>query len=311
MLNLEEEFRQLHRDGRIDDAAAAQAIALERGTLFSVSTELRICLYCGVAAVSGGIGLLLKNNLDRIGPVAVTLGLAALAAVCYGVSMRLMRRVAIGSMGPEYLLLLGALILSADVGYAESVYHLLGPHWQWYLLILALLHAATAYTFASTLVLSLSLTSLAAWFGVAMNVDVFLSNFHVSGWSALECAAVILVWREIHRRAGGMQKLQEVLEHFAMNLAFWGCIELCTQPETRIWAAVIALILGALSISFGLRSLREAFVVYGVIYLTIITCVVTDAWTSFGAGMLLVLLVLVICAAALLVHWHAWIKERR
>ena len=311
MHNLEREFLELHRDGELDDGAAAQAIALERGTLFSVSGELRLMMYSGVAAISGGLGLLLKKNLDRIGPVAVTIGVAAIAAACYIAAVRLMRRAAALPMGADYLLLLGALLFSADAGYAESQFHWSGAHWEWDLLILAALHAATAYTFGSALVLSLSLASLAAWFGVGTHAVTFLNDHIVSGWSALACAAVTLVWREIHRRAGGAENLREVFEHFAVNVAFLGCIILSSHPATRIWGVAFALVLGAASVTLGLKSLREAFVVYGVLYTAVDVCIVVMDILHDGAPALLLLLLAVLGAAVLLVHWHAQIKERR
>jgi tryptophan-rich sensory protein len=70
-------------------------------------------------------------------------------------------------------------------------------------------------------------------------------------------------------------------------------------------------VLGAASIALGLRSLREAFVVYGVLYCAIIACIVVGESLQDGAPALLILLLIVAAAAALLVYLHAWIKERR
>ena len=58
----------------------------------------------------------------------------------------------------------GALIVSADLGYAESQFHWLGTEWQWHLLILAAFHGATAYGLRSRLVLCTSIAALAAEF---------------------------------------------------------------------------------------------------------------------------------------------------
>src|SRR5271168_503804 len=169
MHSLEPEYLELHADGEIDAAAASWAVALERGTVFSVFQELRVALYAAVAAITSGISILLAKNLGRIGPLTVILALALVAAACYGTAFRTQRRGEVRSLGGDYLLLLGALILSADVGYGESQFHWLGSHWSWQLLILAALHAATAYLLDSRLVLSASLASLAGWFGVEAN----------------------------------------------------------------------------------------------------------------------------------------------
>jgi hypothetical protein len=62
----------------------------------------------------------------------------------------------------DYLLLLAVLLGSTGLAYAERQFTLLGPWWSWHLLLLAVVHAGIAYTFASPLVLAASLTSLAA-----------------------------------------------------------------------------------------------------------------------------------------------------
>jgi len=175
----------------------------------------------------------------------------------------------IRSIGGDYLLLLGALIMSADLGYAESQFHWLGSHWSWYLLILTALHAATAYSLDSRLVLSLSLTSLAGWFGVDGHIaSVFQldSALRAAGTQTLVCAGVILLWRAIHRRVGGPASFSEVFEHFATNLGFWGAIVLCFIPETRLVGVAILIALAAVSIRKGLLNNQETFVIYGIVY---------------------------------------------
>ena len=84
MLSFEPEYRELHAAGMIDEAAAAQGIAAERGTVFSVSEELRVSLYAAVAAITTGVGIFLKANLHRIGPVSLIIALALVAAGCWG-----------------------------------------------------------------------------------------------------------------------------------------------------------------------------------------------------------------------------------
>ena len=208
MLSLESEYRELHAAGAIDDAVASRGIAAETGTAFSVAEELRAVIYGAVAAIMAGIGIILKTNLQRIGPMSLLIGVAVAAAGCYAPAIRAQLRHATRSTAADYLLLLGALLVSADLGYAESQFHWLGPHWSLHLLILFAVHAATAYAVDSRLVLSLSLTSLAAWFGIEGNVFKIVQEGNAltqSGVRTLVCAGVIYAWRcwPPHRSAMG------------------------------------------------------------------------------------------------------------
>jgi hypothetical protein len=305
MHSLEPEVRMLHRDGVLDEAAAARAIALESRTLFSVFQELRAALYGAVAAIIAGIGIFLKQNLDRIGPVAIIVGLAGAAAVCYVFAVRMHRRSAQRSVAADYVLLLGALIVSADLGFAESQFHWFGADWSRHLLILSALHAATAYSLESPLVLSLSLASFAGWIGVERSLGSLLTLGHAApsvGGRALLCAAVILAFRELHRRLHGARPMQEIMEHFAANLGFWGGLAWCASGDRRGAGLMVVLALGFAAIRFGIRCAREIFVVYGIVYGAMALCIVEG--TLQAAPFLLALMQLLTVTGSAFLLWR-------
>lgn len=305
MLSLESEYRELHAAGAIDDAVASRGIAAETGTAFSVAEELRAVIYGAVAAIMAGIGIILKTNLQRIGPMSLLIGVAVAAAGCYAPAIRAQLRHATRSTAADYLLLLGALLVSADLGYAESQFHWLGPHWSLHLLILFAVHAATAYAVDSRLVLSLSLTSLAAWFGIEGNVFKIVQEGNAltqSGVRSLVCAGVIYAWREVHRRLRALQPFQETFEHFAANLGFWGAIGLCVGSNTHLVGVICLAVLAAASIRYGLRRAREIFVIYGVGYAALgLICLEMQLITSSLLGAVTQLVTVV---AAVMLAWH-------
>jgi hypothetical protein len=313
MHSLENELRELRLTGDLDEASTAHAIALERRTVFSVSGELRAALYVGVALVISGVGILVKEHLDRIGPLTLILVLALAAAACYAPALRAKLRRSGRSTGAEYLLLLGALIVSADLGYAESQFHWFGANWSRHLLILAAFHAFTAYALESRLVLSVALTSLAGWFGIERGTGNLLPwDFATPrlGLRALLCAAVILAWRAIDQRSNAA-RFSEVFEHFAANLAFWGAVGWSSNEHMRVVGVVTLLALAAIAILKALRSGAESFAVYGVGYtavgLSLVVAQVTDL-TLFGATSVLAI---VLVAAAILRRLHDVLKESR
>ena len=303
MHTLEPELRTLHAAGTIDDATASRALALDRREVFSLHHELRATLYVGVLLVMAGVGIILARNLERIGPLTVVLAIALAAAACAVPAMRAKAAGRPLTVAGDYLLLLAALLVSADLAYAERQFTLLGPLWSWHLLLLAVVHAAVAYAFASPLVLAASLTALAGWFGVGGTLgDVlfFSASTPALGARALLCAAVIAAWRHADHRARPGTSFSGVFDHFAANLAFWGAIAWCAEWP---WLAAGLPLLAALawaSIRHGLDTGRESFLVYGIVYAAIGLCAaVAPRFDDTTASLGFVLIVVCTAAAAL------------
>lgn len=301
MHTLEPELHALHARGVLDDTVVDRALSRERRQPFSVHFEVRVLLYAGVLLVTTGVGLVLARNLDRIGPLAIALGIAVAAVACAIPAARARLAGRASSVAGDYLLLLGALLLSADLAYAERQFTLLGPDWSWHLLLLAVVHAVIAHVFRSPLVLAASLTALAGWFGVG---GVIGDPLHVRysapilGLRALACAAVILLWREGDRRLRQDTTFSAVFDHFAANLAFWCAIAWCAEWP---WLAVGLPLLAALSFAALRRAYdtgTEMFLVYGVVYAAIGISIALVPRMHGGLTPTLAFLLLVVCLAA-------------
>jgi len=307
MHSLEAELRELRDTGALDETAAAAALAIERREIFSVAGELHAALYGAVALVIAGVGILVKNHLDRIGPLTLTLALALIGAACYTPAIRGKLRGVARSSAADYLLFLGALILSADLGFAETQFHVLGHDWSRHLLILAIVHAFAAYALGSRLVLSLALASLAGWFGIERgpwNQMPWHFATPEMGVRAMACALVILGWREFDRRRR-ITDFVEVFEHFAANLAFWGAVGWCSDDGLRAAGVMALLPLAAASIGWALHSRSEAFAVYGVVYTTVGLSMAVEALTRpnlFSSAVIVLMLVLIAAAALRYLH---------
>lgn len=160
----------------LSEAQAAPLSRVYRGELVSVEPELRAALYAGVLLLVTGVGLFLKENHERIGPAAISFILGAAALACLFYAWRRLPGFSWQSapsphVAADYVLLLGVLLAAADLAWIESQFRLLGPNWAYHLLVVALLYLAVAYRFDSRAVLSLALTSFAAWRGVAVSLD--------------------------------------------------------------------------------------------------------------------------------------------
>jgi len=189
---------ELAASGALPPETAPRLLRVARGELLSVHGELRALLYAGVLMITGGVGLLVKENLDRIGPVviAVGIGLAAVAALGWVIAKAppfSWRAVPSPNLAFDYVLLLGVLLAGADLAYVELKFTPLGAHWPWHLLIMALLTGAAACRFDSRVVFSLSLSTFAAWRGVAVALlgsGLWNGSGEAVRWNAIACGAL-------------------------------------------------------------------------------------------------------------------------
>jgi hypothetical protein len=187
--------------GALPPEAAPRLLRVARGELVSVHWELRALLYMGVLLITGGVGLLVKENLDRIGPVAiaVAIGLAAAAALAWVVRVAppfSWREVPSPNLAFDYMLLLGVLLAAADLAYIEVKFTPLGAAWSWHLLIVAAFTALAAFRFDSRVVFSLALSTFAAWRGVSaarFGLDLWFQQADAVRWNAIACGALFVL----------------------------------------------------------------------------------------------------------------------
>ncbi len=164
--------RRLGREGILTPAQSGLFGRVAGDELVSVRAELRLLLYGGVLAVMGGVGVLVQQNLDRLGPVAIAAGLwiAAAAALLWA-----LRHAPPFSWGPapsthmafDYILLLGVLLTGAALAYMEVKFTPLGTAWSNHLLVMSLFAAALAVRGDSRVVAGVALGTFAAWMGVS------------------------------------------------------------------------------------------------------------------------------------------------
>jgi hypothetical protein len=234
------------------------SVARERHPIFSVYPEVRVAGWLGAMLIATGAGILIKQNLDPRG-LSILLGVASVA--CYGWAVWRRGR---ATLVDDSVLLLGALLLSADIAFIETQFHLLGSRWPSYFLAIAVVHGAGAYFFRSRTLLSLSITALAAWIGVERRGLLDFADTETAV-RALLCAAIVLVWRFADARVW-TSPFTRVFEHFAANLALFAGVSMAVQRDTRLAGVALTLVLAAFVVVYGFREGHEPFVLYGYCY---------------------------------------------
>jgi hypothetical protein len=265
MLSFEPEVIAARDAGAIDPPTAARLIAIERREIFSVHDELRALAWIGAMLIITGVGIIIKKHVQDIGPLTLAIAIGAASAACYGYAVW-RRRLGAHNLADDSVLLLGALLVSADVGFIEHQWHLLGDEWQRHFLLLAFVHGVGAYVFGSGALLSLSIAALAAWMGIERRAAILFTATTDLALRAFACAAILVAWREIDRRVRSIRDFEPLFEHFAANLSFWGALTFTTERDTRWLGVVIALALAAFSMAHGFRRRRELFVIYAYVY---------------------------------------------
>lgn len=308
MLSLEPEITNLRDDGVLDELTASRLIASERREVVSIHAELHVLTWAGVLLIASGVGVIVSKHIEQIGPLTIAAAIGIAAATCYAYGAWKRRRAP--SLVDDYILLLGALLLSADIGYIEHQFHLLGSSWPRHFLLLAVAHAIAAYYFESRVVLSLSISALAAYLGIENRVETLIEASVETSVRAFACAAILFAWREIDRRLRKGTTFSPVFLHFATNLAFWGSIALTIERETRPLGCLIAIVLAIVCAIHGVRRDDESFVIYAWVYGTIaIDVFICSELLREDAAIMLYLVVSTIAAIAGLFITHTRMKR--
>jgi hypothetical protein len=268
---------------------SATFLRMARRDLVSVRFELRVLLYAGVLLAVSGVGLFLKESQERIGPVAVASLLAAAAAGCL---LFVLRRsppfswnaCAESHVASDYLLLLAVLLVGSDLAYVETRFRFLGADWAYHLLVLSAIAFATAYRFDSRVLLSLGLSSFAAWRGLSTRLPLETHLAEHPGEvraNALACGVLFLIAAFVSVRAGRKAHFEPVFAAFGWLLLFGGLLsgvfgDRLNWPLWEIGACGAA----AAVIAFAYRSRRLFDFTVGVIagYLALLRL-----WRASGA----------------------------
>jgi hypothetical protein len=257
-----EAIPELVRQGILSPERAVGPLREARGELISLRGELRALLYVGVLLVVAGVSLLVKENLDRIGPATIAASLFLAAFACLGWALHRAPRFSWGRAESadwsfDYLLLLGILLLGAALAYLQAKFTPLGSDWSYHLLIMSLTTGAFAVRCDSRLAWSLALSSFAAWRGVAAT-RVFESSF-VSDESPLRinlvlCGLAFVALGLLMHRFGRKAHF-EPLTTFLGALAALAGVGLYALDGSGAWI-LWALVFLTLAVVVGLVALR-------------------------------------------------------
>ena len=278
--------------GILPEEKAVHLRPIARGELVSVYPELRLSLYVGVLLLTAGIGVLIQQNYEYIGPVAIAtaLGLAALGTLFWVASTAppfSWAETPSPSIAFDYLLLLGILLISADLAFVEVRFTPLGAHWHWHLLIVSLFMACLAVRYDSRTVFSLALTTFAAWRGVSVSLfkqQLWWASEDLVRWNAIGCGLLFALLGLYLAKNRRKPHFTPVAVHLGWLLILGALVSGGSEngPEGMIY--VLMLVLTGSGLSWhAFRKRRFALFAFGVfaVYIGMSQLVLKSSLDSF------------------------------
>lgn len=276
--DLVEAVSALARSGTLSPEQARVFGRVARGELVSVRTELRLLSYAGVLLATAGVAELLRQNLDRIGPLVIAGALALGALVCLAWVARQAPAFRWGEsasthLALDYVLLLGALLAAADLAFVEARFTPLGAAWPWHLLLVSALYALLAFRYDSRVLFSLALSTFAAWRGVStarLNGAFWLGGDALVRANAAACALLFLFAGLVLRARSRKAHFEPVAAHLGWLLLLGTAASGLGTRDGTLWAfglivlAALAGVVGCLQRRFSLLAIALVGAYVGV-----------------------------------------------
>lgn len=175
-------YKNLYAEGLINDESLEKIrLKVEKPVLFSVHWEIRTLLYVGVLLLTGGLGLLIYENIDTIGHEFVLMLIGAICLGCFYYCFKnklpfSKEKVLSPNSFFDYILLLACTSLLIFTGYLQFEYKVFGTNYGMATLIPMLVLFFVAYYFDHQGILSMAIANLAVWMGVSVTPKQLLLN---------------------------------------------------------------------------------------------------------------------------------------
>jgi hypothetical protein len=263
-------LEQWKEQGKISPEQHAHLAGLCRGEPFSLFLELNVLLYAGVLAFVAGLGWTVKTWSQQLGDILVLTILSIILAACFWYCISrapTWSPAETPAMSPifDYVLYLGSLVWSLELAYLENRFHVLSGQLDLYLLATAGLFFFLAYRFDNRFVLSLGLSSLAAWFGLTISHRWAHMDAAYRQYALLYCLVVGIGGALLQRR-GLKPHFFGTYLNIVANVLFWVLLSgVFLREGYSLWFLAMLIACGG-SLAWGLARRQFAFVAYAAVY---------------------------------------------
>lgn len=229
----QEATNELLEKSFITQEQASQISAYRNLDFFSLHNELKTLLYLSVLMFTSGMGILIYQNIDTIGHVAI-LGLlliviAASFYICFKNSAGF-KKEATAFSNPlfDYLVLAANILSCIFIGYLQFQYKIFGTHYGLATLVPTLVSFFCAYYFDNKSSLSIAISGLTAYIGLSINPTAILDNKIYENpdlsYSAIGLGILLIIWTMYSEKIKLKEHFTFIFLTFALHLISIACI---------------------------------------------------------------------------------------
>lgn len=241
--------QELFDQNFLTESQLTQVKAYRNLGVFSLNGELKLFLYLSVLSFTTGIGVLIYQNIDTIGHVAILAILLAVTVVCYYFSFKNANGFQKGETSFEnpiydYIILAALLLSCIFIGYLQFQYTAFGTHYGLATLIPTAIGLFCAYYFDNKSILSIAITGLAAYIGLSVSPQSLLdNNFYDTNnlsYSAIGLGVVLILWAIYSNQIALKKHFTLVYLTFGLHLISISCLNNLFQPYWFVFAIILA-----------------------------------------------------------------------
>jgi hypothetical protein len=245
--------------------------------IFSLNAELLFLMYLAVILFTSGIGILIYQNIDSIGHLAIISTVFVLIVVCFYFSYKKAQPFSVQETKFEspiydYIVLTGIILTCIFFGYIQFQYEIFGSDYRLVSLFSALASFVVAYFFDNRMALSIGLTALTTFIGITLTPNKIFENEFVSNptlsLTGIALGVLIILWSIYASKNNIKQHFYFVFYTFAQHLIGICCIAGLTQYKWHNWILYIPFIIGLTYYFYKIsyKYLETSFFVFTLIY---------------------------------------------
>lgn len=271
----EEILQELSAQRLITESQTEQIRLYEKQKLFSIHWELKTILYLGVLLLNVGLGLLIYLNIDSIGHQAIIAAIGTVSAGSFWYANRYRAPFSFQetkSISPfaDYALLLGCFTFLILEGYLQYQYKFFGEKYGLVTFIPMVLFFLLAYSFDHLGVLSLAITALASWLGIAVTPSELFRNNDFSSGKLIYTGIILGI---ILGAAAWFLAKKDIKKHFSFtylnfgaHILFVACIAGLMALEKEIFFSILLLMVTAFFVLYAKKEKSFYFLIISVMY---------------------------------------------